>query len=385
MRITRRSTVIAVVMTSTLLLAACSASDDAADPPTETTTSVPTAAEYASAFSERGPYPVGITTLALETGPRVEVWYPAVQGTTGTDSYDMREFTPDTIQALLTGDADSTFTIEAGRDADAAEGPFPVVLFSHGSAGIRLQSSFLTSHLASWGMVVASPDHPSRDLNNRLGGGPAEPTDSVDDLLGTLALLEAQNLDGPLAGRMDLDAVGAVGHSAGGGTVLTAANDAAIDGYVSMASGVPGGDNAPTLPVKPSFFLAGSLDAVVPPERTQAAFDVAPAPTLLWIIEGVGHNGFDDFCTFGDGQGIIGVAIASGLGALLEESQPALKALGEDGCVPPAVPVDDTFPMINHAVTSWLRSLFGVDSEPVGLGPEVADAYAVPVEIQVRD
>ncbi len=196
MRFTRRSTVIAVVMTSTLLLAACSASDDAADPPTETTTSVPTAAEYASAFSERGPYPVGITTLALETGPRVEVWYPAVQGTTGTDSYDMREFTPDTIQALLTGDADSTFTIEAGRDADAAEGPFPVVLFSHGSAGIRLQSSFLTSHLASWGMVVASPDHPSRDLNSRLGGGPAEPTDSVDDLLGTLALLEARTLTG---------------------------------------------------------------------------------------------------------------------------------------------------------------------------------------------
>ena len=371
-------------MTASLLLAACGASDDTADPPTETTTEAPTAAEYASAFSEPGPYPVGITTLALETGPLVEVWYPAVQGTTGTDTYDMREFTPEAVQALLTGDADSTFTIEAGRDADAAQGPFPVVLFSHGSAGIRQQSSFLTSHLASWGMVVASPDHPSRDLNSRLGGGPAEPTDSVDDLLGTLALLGDQNLVGPLAGRMDLDAVGAVGHSAGGGTVLTAANDPAIDGYVSMASGVPRSDDAPTLPAKPSFFLAGSLDAVVPPERTRAAFEVAPAPTLLWIIEGVGHNGFDDFCTFGNGQGIIGVAVASGLGGLLE-SQPALRALGEDGCLPPSVPVQETFPMINHAVTSWLRSLFGVDSEPVGLGPEVADAYAVPVEIEVRD
>lgn len=384
MRFTHRSIVVVAVMTVTLLLAACGASDDTADPPTETTTEVPTAAEYASAFSEPGPYPVGITTLALETGPLVEVWYPAVQGTTGTDTYDMREFTPEAVQALLTGDADSTFTIEAGRDADAAQGPFPVVLFSHGSAGIRQQSSFLTSHLASWGMVVASPDHPSRDLNSRLGGGPAEPTDSVDDLLGTLALLGDQNLVGPLAGRMDLDAVGAVGHSAGGGTVLTAANDPAIDGYVSMASGVPRSDDAPALPAKPSFFLAGSLDAVVPPERTRAAFEVAPAPTLLWIIEGVGHNGFDDFCTFGNGQGIIGVAVASGLGGLLE-SQPALRALGEDGCLPPSVPVQETFPMINHAVTSWLRSLFGVDSEPVGLGPEVADAYAVPVEIEVRD
>lgn len=384
MRFTRRSKVIAVVMTSTLLLAACSASDDAADPPTETTTGVPTAAEYASAFSEPGPYPVGITTLALDSGPLVEVWYPAVQGTTGTDTYDMREFTPEAVRALLTGDADSTFTINAGRDADAAEGPFPVVLFSHGSAGIRQQSSFLTSHLASWGMVVAAPDHPSRDLNNRLGGGPDEPTTSVDDLLGTLALLESENLDGPLAGRMDLDAVGAVGHSAGGGTVLAAASDSAIDGYVSMASGVLGGDDSPDLPAKPSFFLAGSEDAVVTPERTRAAFEAVPAPTLLWVIEGVGHNGFDDFCTFGNGQGIIGVAVASGLGGLLE-SQPALRALGEDGCIPPAVPVVETFPMINHAVTSWLRSLFGIDNEPVGLGPEVADAYVVPVEIAVRD
>jgi hypothetical protein len=49
------------------------------------------------------------------------------------------------------------------------------------------------------------------------------------------------------------------------------------------------------------------------------------------------------------------------------------------------VPVAETFPVINHAVTSWLRSLFGVDAEPVGLGPAVADAYAVPVVIEVKD
>jgi hypothetical protein len=103
----------------------------------------------------------------------------------------------------------------------------------------------------------------------------------------------------------------------------------------------------------------------------------------LWIIEGVGHNGFDDFCTFGNGSGIIGLAEASGLGGLLD-AQPSLRRLGQDGCLPPAVPVTETFPIINHAVTAWIRALFGIDAEPVGLGPEVADAYAHPVEIQVR-
>ena len=153
-----------------------------------------------------------------------------------------------------------------------------------------------------------------------------------------------------------------------------------------MASGAFSADGTPPeLPTKPSFFMAGTTDAIVPADtRTRPAFDAAPAPSLLWILEGVGHNGFDDFCTFGNGKGIIGVAEASGLGGLLE-SQPALRALGEDGCIPPSVPVADTFPIINHAVTSWLRSLFGIDAEPVGLGPSVADAYAVPVEIVVKD
>jgi hypothetical protein len=197
--------------------------------------------------------------------------------------------------------------------------------------------------------------------------------------------MESENAGGPFEGHLDLDQVAAVGHSAGGGTVLGAAADPAVDGYVSMASGALGLDEGAALPDKPSFFLAGSTDAIVPPDtRTRPAFEAAPAPSLLWIIEGVGHNGFDDFCTFGGGTGIIGVAEASGLGELLN-ALPGLRELGEDGCLPPSLPVADTFPIINHAVTSWLRSLFGVDSEPVGLGPAVAGSYVTPVVIEVKE
>ena len=44
----------------------------------------------------------------------------------------------------------------------------PVILFSHGFAGTRLQSRFICSHLASHGYVVASTDHAGNtflDLN----------------------------------------------------------------------------------------------------------------------------------------------------------------------------------------------------------------------------
>jgi predicted dienelactone hydrolase len=331
-----------------------------------------------TAYTEPGEYSVGVTTLTLASGPKVEVWYPTAPGTAGTETYDVRDFTPPAIKALLTGNAPASYTYDAARDATVADGKFPVVLFSHGFTGIRVQSTFLTAHLASWGMVVVAPEHPSRDLTNVLGGtAKGSMADSVADLLGSLDLITAEDSSATsrFHGHLDLDHVAAVGHSAGGGTVLGAASDPRIDGYVSLASGRLGNTDI-AMPDKPSFFIGGSVDAVVPFDTvTSAAFTAAPSPSLLWKIDGVGHNGFDDFCTFGNGKGIIGVAEASGLGPLLN-AQPQLKKLGEDGCLPPARPVAETFPTIRHAVTAWLRYLFGQDQVAVALNSN--DPYTPP-------
>jgi predicted dienelactone hydrolase len=388
-------------------LAACGSSDgDDADDAGPTTVEAPTTttlsvAEAAAAYTEAGPYPVGVTTLELEGGVPVEVWYPAVEGTTGEVAYDVRDKVPPAMEALLTADVPAVYRYAAGRDADAASGTFPLVLFSHGFTGVREQSSFLTSHLASWGMVVAAPDHWSRDLyhvlDGALGGQEVDANDPADDLRQTreLIALEHATADSILEGHVDTSRIGAVGHSAGGGTVLDIATDDGIAGYVSLASGArlggaPDPDGATTtttpleLPDVPSLFVAGSVDAVVPwDEATKPAFDAAPAPSRFWLIEGAGHNAFDDFCTFGDGKGIIGVAEASGLGGFLDAA-PQFRSLGSDGCVPPAVPVADTFPVIRHVVTAWLRELFGADPEPVGLSDTVADEFAVPVTIEEK-
>jgi len=409
---------LALPVAAILLLAACS--DDSSSPasteasavstpadttPTDTTpaTDAPTTsqaattttvdlAEQAMAYSDYGDYPVGVITLQLAKGPKVEIWYPAVAGTTGTETYDVRDFVGEGIRSVLTGDVPSTFSYPAGRDADVADGTFPVVMFSHGFTGMRVQSSFLTSNLASWGMIVVSVDHPSRLMENVLSGtASGDRADSVDDLLQGLELITAAGTDvaSRFNGHVDAERVAAVGHSAGGGTVLAAASDPRIDGYVSLASGAFLGaavegvttTTAPPLPGKPSFFIGGSVDAVVPfASVTQPAFDAAPSPSMLWEIEGAGHNAFDDFCTFGNGTGIIGVAEANGLGEFLNSS-PQLRSLGEDGCVPPAIAVDITFPIINHAVTAWVRNLFGIDIEAVGLGDDVAGAYDTPVII----
>ena len=347
-----------------------------------------TTEEAAVAYSEPGEHPVGVTTLALPSGPEVEVWYPAAEDGGGEVSYDTRDFVPESVSALLTADIPAGYTFDGDRDVPASpDGPFPVVLFSHGFSGFRLQSSFLTSHLASHGFVVAAPDHPSRSLEGVLGGTASrDRASSVDELLETLELVEGESArtGGLLEGAVDGEQVAALGHSAGGGTVFLAAADPRIDGYVSMASGAGGPDEEsdPAYAEVPSFFLAGAIDEVVPPaEATRPAFEGAPSPTLYWEIEATGHNGFDDFCTFGNGTGVIGIAEQSGLGDLLD-AQPELRALGEDGCIPPAAPVEEAFPIIRHGVTAWLRALFEIDAEPVGLTADVADAYPVAVEIE---
>ena len=138
------------------------------------------------------------------------------------------------------------------------------------------------------------------------------------------------------------------------------------------------------MPDKPSLFMAGKADAVASWDTlTKVAFDAATAPSWFWALDTVGHNGFTDLCTFANGTGVIGVAVASGLGGFLD-TNPSFRRLGEDGCLAPAAPVQDTFPIVDHAVTAFLRNLFGVDPEPIGLGPDVVGEYAVPVQIEQK-
>lgn len=105
----------------------------------------------------RGPYPVGVRSAELHDASRdrtvpVEIWYPA------TDDYTGRDFDPTTKDTyeMLSG---VTGTQDAVRDAEPRPEPAWPVVFSHGFAGHRRQSTHFCTHLASHGYVVAAPDH----------------------------------------------------------------------------------------------------------------------------------------------------------------------------------------------------------------------------------
>ncbi|MCP4837069.1 MAG: hypothetical protein GY895_20155 [Phycisphaera sp.] len=318
-------------------------------------------------LAAQGPHAVGVTTRALPEGNLVEVWYPADDSTSGgTVEYQVRSFLPPAVGDLVPDTVDDARSIDATRDAaPAAAGPFPIVLFSHGSTSFRLQSSVLAQHLASWGIVTASTDHPSRDLLNVIGGTAEGQPPSIDDFRSMRTYLTTLGDDEILGGALDNNRIALGGHSAGGGTIVQMASDDGILGYVSYASGL--GDGAPDVP---SLFMAGELDMIVDPvERTAAAFERAPSPSWLWSFADSGHLAFSDLCAVGsDGATLIDLAEAAGLGALVDDR---LRSLGTDGCNDPNRPVEEVWPGVHQSATGFYRWVFGVDADPIGLDESV--------------
>lgn len=130
--------------------------------------------------------------------------------------------------------------VENARAAKA-DGPFPLVVFAHGFRGEPDSYVAFMHELASHGYVVAAPEFPASRKSNPGGG-------SLDDFANQPGDMEfvIEELDTAppkvLRGSVDADRVGLVGHSFGGGTVLSAAfNDCcAIDRRVRAAVDMAG-------------------------------------------------------------------------------------------------------------------------------------------------
>lgn len=257
----------------------------------------------------RGQYPVGVRTVELSDPARahralpVEVWYPAASRHHGRD---------------LAPDSQDCFAIfglhrvrqSAVRDADAAGLPAPLLIFSHGLAGHRRQSTFLCTHLASHGYVVAAPDHGGSTLADlialamRIGHGvvPAEAEaellshalDCPRDVQFLLGALRAQGVV-PLT-----DFAGVLGHSFGGFTALATGGDARVHAVAALA---PAGGAGPlgspvltrALPLDwpagrvATLVLALERDSVLPLAGIEALYHRTPEPARMFVLPGGDH------------------------------------------------------------------------------------------------
>lgn len=317
-----------------------------------------------TSFAKRGPFRVGEVTLKLPTNDAaVEVWYPTLRRDVAgkrQGSYDLVNWLPSFLQAGLPDGASVTYPSGGVRRVPVAQGRFPLVVFSHGYAGFRTQSSFLTSWLASWGFVVAAPDHLSRNLTAALSGVGGDTTD-VGDLRATISLLRKEDgrKKGRFSGHVDTSRVAALGHSAGGRAVTElAAADRRVMTFLAMA-----GASSDKIPRKPGLVLGGDSDGIVELGGLQAAYQKMRAPKRMVVFEKAGHHAFSDLCEVGASDGGL-LAIAELLGVPVSEQ---MERLATDGCVEPAQSPRKSWPAIRQVTVAQLRVVFGFDRSRAGL------------------
>jgi dienelactone hydrolase len=370
----RRTAVAAALLSVALVAGACMPQPATGPSPND----APRAGE--AAFAERGPYEVGVTTVQLSDRP-MEVWYPVDPGDVGDeprDAYFIRDFVSSAIDALIPPEVNPPFVTDAVRGVPASgEGPFPLVIFSHGFASYRTQSTFLTTHLASWGFVVVSPDYLERGLRSVLGEPP--PTSRSDVAVADEAIATARALSATeghlLEGTVRDDIVLPVGHSAGGGTTLRLLSRPDVPAGVPLAAGlsITNLANASALlpPGKHVTWIAAPRDSIIAIADVRRGFDFTAGQRRLVELNDAGHvNAFSDICEIGEG-GAVEIAKAAGI-----PIPASLLALGNDGCpVPRFKPSPELWPEVRHFTTAELRFRAGLDPEPVGLGDQVVASF----------
>jgi dienelactone hydrolase len=355
------------ILSCCLLLGGAACSDDgssarsaseqgAPSPGPGSETATDTAPARPALFADAGPYAAGVQTLTAPDGRRVLVWYPVEPPDVATltrESIDLASFLPPELAAKVTPSPATTYATDAYRGAPVShDGPFPIVLFSHGFAGFPEVYQFLTAHLATWGFVVAAPDHRERDLaavvSNQITAG--------DEGAVLLSALDTTIADPELGPIVDTEHVVAAGHSAGTRAATQAAADPRVDAVAlfSPVSGLPATG-------KPSLVMVGGDDKVTTAPVARQVYDSLPAPKRFASITRAGHNTFTDTCNIGADAG---GAIAIRAGVALPET---VLALAADGCQEGALPISAAWPAIRHVTVAALRAALGIDASPIGL------------------
>jgi dienelactone hydrolase len=315
-------------------------------------------------YGHRGPWPVGAKTITIVRGDGrellTEIWYPAQPGSEAgktADIYDMRQSLPPASAAKVP-DADNPWQPCDGcwRDLplDAAHGPYPLVVFVHGTAGFRGQNLENVVHWASRGFVVMAANHPGLYLGDMVNFAVAG-QDLAGDVKLEIATMTAHAGElAAFAGHVDLTRLGASGHSAGGGAVAPLGDLPGMQVVVPISGGgAPSGAN-----LRSSLLVAGMIDQTW--AGAQTAYDGASPKKRLLGITGIAHAGVTSLCNIRNakGQDIVTVAQADGV------MTPALAGLaaGLFDCAKDTEPEADAIAVINYTSAAVLEETLHCDS-----------------------
>lgn len=247
--------------------------------------------------SAAGAWAVGARTVKIGA-LTAEVFYPAVasSGASTPKKYDLRDWLPDSEKVKITDDKAPVQTCDCsdGLPLDEAHGPYPIVVFVHGTAGFRTQSLEIETHWASRGFVVVAADHPGLNLRDLLGsicGQGSTPQDLATDIANVVAALKAPAGDlAFLAGRIDATRIAMSGHSAGGGAIADQGATAKV--LIPMAAG----GSVAGAALESTLVLGSKEDQVVQFSKTLDGYLSSPTPRRLVEISPGGHLVYSSLC-----------------------------------------------------------------------------------------
>jgi dienelactone hydrolase len=306
-----------------------------------------------------GPYRVGRSTFAYVDTTRenrlmvMDAWYPVTQD----DAAGVEPSSYDLVFAGLES------PVALANPVIADDEPFPLLVFSHGSLGIRFQSFFLTEALASHGFIVVAVDHAGNTAQD-LVFDTLEPfelnaVNRPQDVSFTITTMLGRNAaaNDPFFGRIDAQRIGVLGHSFGGYTALATASG--IDGVAADTRVIALAPFAPASSILtdaqlqsitvPTLILGGTADITTPVDnQSSRPFELLSSPerTRIDLID-AGHQSFTNICILS--ETLLDAGIDMDLVAFL---------LGNaaEGCAPDLMPIETAHDLSIVYIVSFMKT-----------------------------
>jgi predicted dienelactone hydrolase len=334
-----------------------------------------------------GKYSVGVATITVAdpAGTRpltVDVWFPLA------DTVDKATLTKQRYSLLPGVYYESPGAFAAAADQVSATEKFPLIVYSHGSGGLRYIHSAYTEALASHGYIVVAPDHTGNTAAERITGQGAPPNEvafarPTDVRRVVDAFVDpAHPTAGVYATKVDAAKVVVTGHSFGGFTSIasvvgftnelgTVAADPRVVAIVPMAPAAASTffpDAAIASIRVPMMVLVGTDDKTTPVDpNVTRLWDLAKnSPAYRVELKAGEHQTFTDLCAY--------KAFLPTLSNVPPVITQTIDTMSVEGCSP-----GDIAPArANELITSYVVRFL---NQVLRNGPSVTAAGAAPADV----